>query len=109
MSSAESKAAPSATGFTALIIGAGFAGIGMAAALRRAGIEDFAILKRASSVGGVWRDNSYPGAACDVPSHLYSFSFAPNPQWSRTFAGQQEILDYLQGCARTWTCYAMYA
>ena len=84
-------AAPGATPdepLAAILIGAGFAGIGMAVVLRRAGIEDFLILERGRDVGGVWRDNSYPGAACGVPSHLYSFSFEPNPDWSRTFAPQ---------------------
>lgn len=87
---------------TALIIGAGFAGLGMAIALRKAGIHDFVIVEKAGDVGGVWRDNTYPGAACDVPSHLYSFSFEPNPHWSRTFAQQAEILDYLRHCARRY-------
>lgn len=82
-----------------LIIGAGFAGIGMAVALLKAGRRDFLLLERADDVGGVWRDNTYPGAACDVPSHLYSFSFAPNPNWSRVFATQAEIHAYLKGCA----------
>ncbi|WP_322064906.1 alpha/beta hydrolase fold domain-containing protein [Burkholderia ubonensis] len=86
----------------AIVIGAGFAGIGMAIALQRAGVHDFVILERAHDVGGVWRDNSYPGAACDVPSHLYSFSFEPNPGWSRTFARQPEIHAYLQHCARKY-------
>jgi cation diffusion facilitator CzcD-associated flavoprotein CzcO len=71
----------------------------MAVALRKAGIEDFVILEKALDVGGVWRDNRYPGAACDVPSHLYSFSFHPNPDWSRKFAPQPEILAYLQDVA----------
>lgn len=82
-----------------IIIGTGFAGMGMAIALRKAGIQDFVILERASDVGGVWRDNAYPGAACDVPSHLYSFSFEPNPNWTRVFASQREIFDYLRHCA----------
>lgn len=82
-----------------LIIGTGFAGIGMAVALQRAGRQDFLLLERAADVGGVWRDNTYPGAACDVPSHLYSFSFAPNPSWSRVFSTQAEIHAYLRDCA----------
>ena len=82
-----------------LIVGAGFAGLGMAAALRAAGIEDFAVLEKGDDVGGVWRDNVYPGAACDVPSHLYSFSFEPKADWSRSFAPQAEILDYLKAVA----------
>ena len=87
------------TVLTAIIIGTGFAGIGMAVALRQAGISDFIILEKADDVGGVWRDNSYPGAACDVPSHLYSFSFEPNPAWTRVFSPQAEIYAYLQHCA----------
>ncbi len=82
-----------------VIIGAGFAGIGLAIRLKKAGIEDFTILERAPRVGGVWRDNHYPGVACDVESHLYSFSFEPNPEWSRMFAPQREILAYLERCA----------
>ena len=68
------------------IVGAGFAGIGMASALRRAGRDDFVVLERAASVGGTWRDNTYPGIACDVPSHLYGFAAHPNPAWSGTYA-----------------------
>ena len=68
------------------IVGSGFAGLGMAIRLREAGIEDFLVLEKADDVGGTWRDNSYPGCACDVPSHLYSFSFAPNPEWTSTFS-----------------------
>ncbi|MBV5291479.1 MAG: alpha/beta hydrolase fold domain-containing protein [Curvibacter lanceolatus] len=84
---------------SALIIGTGFAGLGMAIALRKAGIHDFLIVEKSQDVGGVWRDNAYPGAACDVPSHLYSFSFEPNPHWSRVFAPQAEIHAYLRHCA----------
>ena len=64
------------------IIGSGFAGLGMAIRLKQEGVEDFVVLERADDVGGTWRDNTYPGCACDVPSHLYSFSFAPNPSWT---------------------------
>jgi cation diffusion facilitator CzcD-associated flavoprotein CzcO len=78
------------------IVGSGFAGLGMAIRLREAGIEDFVVLERADDVGGTWRDNSYPGCACDVPSHLYSFSFAPNPGWSHTYSSQPEIREYLR-------------
>src|SRR5690606_16634417 len=81
-----------------LIIGAGFAGIGLGIRLEQAGIHDFTILERAPKIGGVWRDNHYPGAACDVQSHLYSFSFEPNPAWSREYAPQAEILQYLERC-----------
>jgi cation diffusion facilitator CzcD-associated flavoprotein CzcO len=81
------------------IIGAGFSGIGMAARLRQEGIDDFVVLERASELGGTWRDNTYPGCQCDIPSALYSFSFAPNPNWSRAYPLQSEIRDYLQRCA----------
>jgi cation diffusion facilitator CzcD-associated flavoprotein CzcO len=76
------------------IIGAGLSGLCVATALRRAGIEDFVILDKGEDVGGTWRDNTYPGCTCDVPSLLYSFSFAPNPNWSRHFAPQPEIHRY---------------
>jgi cation diffusion facilitator CzcD-associated flavoprotein CzcO len=84
------------------IIGAGFAGLGMAIRLRQAGRRDFTVLEQAGGVGGTWRDNTYPGAACDVPSHVYSFSFAPNPEWPTSFSGQADILRYLQDCARRY-------
>lgn len=87
---------------SAIIIGTGFAGIGMAVALQKAGVKDFLILEKKLDVGGVWRDNSYPGAACDVPSHLYSFSFEPNPEWSRVFAPQAEIHAYLRRCTEKY-------
>src|SRR6516162_4891915 len=83
----------------AVVIGAGFAGLGMAMALKRAGIDDFVVFERAEEVGGTWRDNHYPGAACDVESHLYSYSFEPNARWTRAFAPQREILDYLVRCS----------
>jgi cation diffusion facilitator CzcD-associated flavoprotein CzcO len=82
-----------------VIVGAGFAGVGMAIRLKQEGIEDFVVLERAADVGGVWRYNTYPGCRCDVPSHLYSFSFAPNPDWSQTYSSQAEIRDYLGHCA----------
>ena len=82
-----------------VIVGAGFAGLGMAISLRRRGMDDFVVLERASSVGGTWRDNTYPGCACDVPSHLYSLSFAPNPDWTRSFSPQPEIYEYLKRTA----------
>jgi cation diffusion facilitator CzcD-associated flavoprotein CzcO len=85
-----------------IIIGAGFGGVGMAITLQKKGEESFVILERSRDVGGVWRDNSYPGAACDVPSHLYSFSFAPNPNWSHVFAPQKEIYAYLQDTAHKY-------
>lgn len=83
----------------AVIIGSGFAGLGMAIQLRDAGFSDLVILEKEADVGGVWRDNRYPGAACDVPSHLYSFSFEPNTRWTRKFAQQAEIHAYLRECA----------
>ena len=82
-----------------LIIGAGFGGIGMGIRLRQEGVDDFLILERGDDIGGVWRDNTYPGAACDVPSVLYSFSFAPNPNWSCVYPPQPEIHAYLHDCA----------
>jgi len=82
------------------IIGSGFGGLGTAIRLKNEGIEDFVIFERAADVGGVWRDNTYPGCACDVQSHLYSLSFAPNPDWTRSFSPQSEIWDYLRRCAR---------
>src|SRR5471032_625510 len=85
--------------FAVLIIGAGFGGLGMAIALARAGEPDVLLLEKGADVGGVWRENTYPGAACDIPSHLYSFSFEPNPHWSRTYSPQAEILAYLRHCA----------
>jgi cation diffusion facilitator CzcD-associated flavoprotein CzcO len=79
-----------------VIIGAGFGGLAAAVALRRKGIDDLSIIERSDGVGGTWRQNTYPGAACDIQSHLYSFSFAPNRNWTRTYACQPEILSYLE-------------
>ena len=83
-----------AVDFDVVIIGSGFSGIGMAIALQGTG-RSFAVLEKAADIGGTWRDNRYPGCACDVPSHLYSFSFEPNPYWSRAYATRDEIQDYL--------------
>lgn len=80
------------------IIGSGFGGLGAAIRLRQKGFTDFLVFEKAGEIGGTWRDNTYPGCACDVPSHLYSFSFAPNPRWSDTFSGQKEIWGYLRDC-----------
>jgi cation diffusion facilitator CzcD-associated flavoprotein CzcO len=74
----------------------------MAISLLRDGVDDFVVLERAGDVGGTWRDNTYPGCACDVPSHLYSFSFEPNPAWTRTFSPQPEIFGYLRHCAEKY-------
>ena len=81
------------------ILGSGFAGLAMAVKLRDAGVDDFVVLEKAGAIGGTWRDNHYPGCACDVPAHLYSYSFAPNPDWSCTFAPQPEIRAYIERCA----------
>jgi cation diffusion facilitator CzcD-associated flavoprotein CzcO len=81
------------------IVGSGFSGLGAAIRLKQEGFSDLVILERAADVGGTWRDNSYPGCACDVASHLYSLSFAPNPDWTDRYSGQPEIWRYLQKCA----------
>ena len=82
------------------VVGGGFGGVGAAVMLHRAGYDNVTVFDRGERVGGVWHHNSYPGAACDVPSHLYEFSFAPNPNWSRRYAPQPEIQDYLENVAR---------
>jgi cation diffusion facilitator CzcD-associated flavoprotein CzcO len=81
------------------IVGSGFSGLGMAIRLKQAGHDDFVVLERASEIGGTWQANTYPGCACDVPSHLYSFSFAPNPDWTQTYSTQPEIWAYLRRVA----------
>jgi len=78
------------------IVGAGFSGLGAAIALKQDGEDDFVVLERAGELGGTWRDNSYPGCACDIPSVLYSWTAEQNPRWTRAFAGQPEILDYMR-------------
>ncbi|MGH3794296.1 MAG: flavin-containing monooxygenase [Pseudonocardiaceae bacterium] len=85
-----------------IVVGTGFAGLGMAIRLRQQGMTDFVVLERAGDLGGTWRDNSYPGCACDVPSHLYSFSFELNPSWSRSFSSRHEIWDYLRHCTDSY-------
>lgn len=85
--------------YHAVIVGTGFSGLCMAIKLKQAGINDFILIERSDTVGGTWRDNHYPGCACDVPSHLYSYSFEPKSDWSRAFAPQQEIRAYLAHCA----------
>ncbi len=85
-----------------LIIGAGFAGIGMAIKLKESGYHNFIIVERDRHLGGTWFVNNYPGAACDVQSHLYSYSFDQNPNWSRTFGSQREILQYIERCAEKY-------
>ncbi|WP_329084069.1 MULTISPECIES: flavin-containing monooxygenase [unclassified Streptosporangium] len=81
------------------IIGAGFGGLCMAIQLEKAGIRSYTIFEKGADVGGTWRDNTYPGAGCDIPSHLYSFSFERYSSWTRRYPGQPEILRYLEGCA----------
>ena len=83
-----------------MIVGGGFGGIGAAVMLRRAGYADVTIFERGERLGGVWNANTYPGASCDIPSHLYEFSFAPNPRWSRRFSPQAEIQAYIEDVAR---------
>ena len=82
--------------FHTVVIGTGFSGLGMAIQLKKDGRDDFVVLERAGDVGGTWRDNTYPGCACDIQSHMYSFSFAQNPGWTRSFSPQPEIWDYLR-------------
>lgn len=88
--------------YQVIVVGTGFSGLGMGIALKKAGINSFTILEKANDVGGTWRDNHYPGCACDVQSHLYSFSFEPNPNWTKMYAPQPEIKKYLQHCARKY-------
>src|SRR2546422_8485954 len=85
-----------------LSVGAGFAGIGMAIELKRAGRHDIVILEKAADIGGVWRENTYPGAGCDIPSPYYSFSFAPNPSWPMRFSLRADIQEYLRRVAEEY-------
>lgn len=85
--------------YEVLVLGAGFAGIGAAIKLSKKGISNFVVLEKDNAIGGTWYGNTYPGAACDVPSHFYCYSFYPNPQWSRKFAPQNEILQYINDAA----------
>ena len=85
--------------YKVIVIGAGSSGLCMAIKLKEQGIDDLVLLDKASGLGGTWYHNTYPGAGCDVQSHLYSFSFEPKLDWSRPFGGQQEILQYLNHCA----------
>jgi cation diffusion facilitator CzcD-associated flavoprotein CzcO len=84
------------------IIGSGFGGLGMAIKLKQAGNDNFVVFERANDIGGTWRDNTYPGCACDVQSHLYSYSFAPNPNWSEVYSSQAEILAYMRQVTRQY-------
>jgi cation diffusion facilitator CzcD-associated flavoprotein CzcO len=96
------SATPGAERHRIIVVGTGFSGLCMGVKLREQGEEDFVLLERAGDVGGTWRDNNYPGCACDVESHLYSFSFEPNPNWSRMYAPQPEIFAYLQHVAKKY-------
>lgn len=84
------------------IVGGGFGGLGIAIRLKKEGKHNFVIFERASEVGGTWRDNTYPGCGCDIPSHLYSYSFELNPNWSRDYSKQPEILEYILHCKRKY-------
>lgn len=94
-----SRPLPSGSDLGVAILGAGFGGLCMAIKLRERGREDFVIFEKATDLGGTWRDNTYPGCGCDVPAHLYSFSFAQSPHWTRTYASQPEVLAYLRRVA----------
>jgi cation diffusion facilitator CzcD-associated flavoprotein CzcO len=98
--SGDPQSAPHSSRLRVRIIGAGVSGIVAAAKVRELGIHDFVIYEKADEIGGTWRENTYPGIACDVPSHVYSFSFAPNPHWSRKFSPGSEIKNYLEDVAR---------
>jgi len=91
-----------------IVIGGGLAGLATAIRFRSEGSDDFLVLERGDEVGGTWRDNTYPGAACDVPSHVYSYSFVLNPNWTRSFSGQAEIQDYIVGVARRYGVHDKY-
>ncbi len=97
-SPASSTPAPTPSSVRVAILGAGMSGICMGIQLRKHGIDDFVILEKADSVGGTWRENTYPGVACDVPSHVYSYSFELNPEWSHSYSSGREIWDYCERC-----------
>lgn len=92
--------------YEVVVLGAGLSGVCAAIKLKEAGIDNVCVFEKAGDVGGTWRDNKYPGVACDVPSHLYSYSFAPNPEWSRWYAPGQEIWDYVRKCAKDYGVYS---
>jgi cation diffusion facilitator CzcD-associated flavoprotein CzcO len=96
---AAARATPRSTTTDVLIVGSGFSGLGMAINLRRSGREDFIVIDKADEVGGTWRENTYPGCACDIPSHMYSFSYALNPDWTNSYSAQPEIWNYLRRVA----------
>ena len=101
MNSQERQSTP----YEVVVLGAGLSGVCAAIKLKEAGIDNVRVFEKAGDVGGTWRDNKYPGVACDVPSHLYSYSFAPNPEWSRWYAPGQEIWDYVRKCAIDFGVY----
>ena len=99
MNQSAAPAAPSSiTSVDVLIVGAGFSGLCMGIKLLEAEMKSFLMIEKSCEIGGTWWDNRYPGCACDIPSHLYSFSFAPSTEWTRMYPGQQEIHDYLKRC-----------
>src|SRR5262245_19312254 len=95
---AASSVTPSARAVRVAVLGAGMSGICMGIQLQKHGVDDFVILEKAATVGGTWRENTYPGVACDVPSHVYSFSFELNPEWSHSYSSGKEIWDYCERC-----------
>ncbi|MEM1121706.1 MAG: NAD(P)-binding protein, partial [Bacteroidota bacterium] len=90
---------------TCIIIGTGFSGLAMAIQLKNKGIHDFIILEKARDIGGTWRENTYPGAECDIPSALYSFSFEPYPFWEYKWSMQPQILEYIKYVAKKYDLY----
>ena len=88
-----------------LIVGAGFSGLGLAVRLKTSGRDRFLVIEKGDDVGGTWRDNTYPGCACDIPSHLYSLSFEPKSDWTRLYPPQPELFDYLRKIARRHGLY----
>src|SRR5215831_6890025 len=101
-SPASGNGAASKTSVEVLIVGAGFSGLGMAIKLLEAGITNFLVIEKADEIGGTWYFNRYPGCACDIPAHLYSFSFERNPEWTRMYAGREEIQEYLKYCVQRY-------
>jgi cation diffusion facilitator CzcD-associated flavoprotein CzcO len=102
MSKSDASSSNSSATVDVLIVGAGFSGICMGIKLLEAGMKSFLIIEKSEEIGGTWWDNRYPGCACDIPSHLYSFSFAPSTEWTRMYPGQQEIHDYLKRCGERY-------
>jgi cation diffusion facilitator CzcD-associated flavoprotein CzcO len=103
------RAAINPTRYEIVIIGAGFGGIGMAIRLKRAGWHDFVVIEKADKVGGTWRDNTYPGCACDIPSLLYSLSFAPSTSWSRRYPARVRSMNIWRHVSIGSDCYRICA